>query len=124
MNVLLQPCLVRRFEKINLTGMDSKNITIKISATVKQIEPNAKVLLFGSHARNEAVKGSDYDIMVIVPEDYDGYKRLDIMKIIRKELAKDLIDVDVIADTLSNFNSRKEWPGHIYKTIAREGVRI
>ncbi|MEO8150117.1 MAG: nucleotidyltransferase domain-containing protein [Bacteroidia bacterium] len=104
--------------------MDSKNITIKISATVKQIEPNAKVLLFGSHARNEAVKGSDYDIMVIVPEDYDGYKRLDIMKIIRKELAKDLIDVDVIADTLSNFNSRKEWPGHIYKTIAREGVRI
>ncbi len=104
--------------------MNTETTTLKISTTVKKFEPGAEVLLFGSHARNEAVKVSDYGILVIVPENYDGYKRLDFTRVVRKELARDLIDVDIIADTLSNYNLKKQSIGHIYKTIAREGIVI
>lgn len=41
----------------------------RIKNIIKQVAPQAKVILFGSHARGEAKEGSDIDLMVILDKD-------------------------------------------------------
>lgn len=47
--------------------MDSDNpITTKIKQTIKLIDANAQIILFGSRARGEAKKDSDWDILILL----------------------------------------------------------
>lgn len=49
----------------------------KIKETLQQVAPGAKLILFGSRARNEAREDSDWDILILIDkeklknEDYD-----------------------------------------------------
>lgn len=40
-----------------------------IKARVKQKDPSAEIILFGSHARGQAPDGSDWDILVLIMQD-------------------------------------------------------
>lgn len=37
-----------------------------IRTTIREVEPNAQIILYGSRARGDAHKGSDWDVLVIV----------------------------------------------------------
>jgi len=43
--------------------MNDFNIYTKIKATVQEILPNASILLYGSRARDDFRKDSDYDLL-------------------------------------------------------------
>ena len=48
--------------------MMSKNEKIlnMIRTTIREVEPTAQIILYGSRARGDARKGSDWDVLVIV----------------------------------------------------------
>ena len=52
-------------------------VLAKIKETLLQVAPGAKVILFGSRARNDARSDSDWDILILVdknkldPDDFD-----------------------------------------------------
>lgn len=46
----------------------SEKLLASIKKIFKDVAPNAKVILFGSHARNDAKEGSDVDLMVILDQ--------------------------------------------------------
>lgn len=48
-----------------------KEILKKIKEEVLKIEPGSEVILFGSRARGDERKDSDWDILVLVPEEAD-----------------------------------------------------
>lgn len=37
-----------------------------IRTTIREVEPTAQIILYGSRARGDARKGSDWDVLVIV----------------------------------------------------------
>ena len=42
------------------------NVLEKIKATVQEIEPNAKIILYGSYSRGDFRNDSDIDILVLI----------------------------------------------------------
>jgi predicted nucleotidyltransferase len=49
----------------SMTEKDS-NIARMISSRIKMKDPNAEVILFGSHARGQATEESDWDILILI----------------------------------------------------------
>ncbi len=78
-----------------------------------------RVYLFGSAARGEAGPDSDYDLLLIVPDDAPPERR-------RSRLAYEVlwgtgIAADVLVWTASQFDSRAHLPSSLPATVLREG---
>jgi predicted nucleotidyltransferase len=80
---------------------DNKNtesiIKKEISEILQSIGYSAKkIILFGSRARKDFTRFSDYDILVITDRDFEIKEKMSLSKKIREYLAKSGFDVDVI----------------------------
>jgi predicted nucleotidyltransferase len=49
--------------------MERATLLNRIKETVRELEPEADLVLFGSHARNQATPESDWDILILL----DGF---------------------------------------------------
>ena len=67
---------------------------------IEHVDNNIKdVILFGSRATGSASKYSDYDVLVILKQDYDWHYRNEILRVVYKlELKKDImIDIHLLS---------------------------
>ena len=81
-----------------------------------------RIYLFGSVARGDAGPDSDYDILVIVPDDAPPERR-------RSRLAYEVLwgtgtAADVLVWTAGQFNSRTHLASSLPATVVREGVLL
>ncbi len=61
-----------------------------------------RVLLFGSRARGDAAPDSDYDLIVIVPDDVERGRARVAMRLALRDL---LVPLDLIVTTASGYES-------------------
>jgi len=54
--------------------MDRSTILHRIKAGILKVDPGAEVLLYGSRARGDNRKDSDWDILVITPKEKITYE--------------------------------------------------
>jgi len=97
------------------------HIATRIRAEIKRIDPKAKIILFGSRARGDARKDSDWDLLILI----------DSQNIREKEdLFRDKI-YDLELDTgeiisLFVYNNKDLTSRHkitpLYRNIKKEGV--
>ena len=78
-----------------------------------------KVYLFGSHARGQAGPESDYDLLLVVPDDASNERK-------RSRLAYEILwgtgtAADVLVWTESSFSRRLHLPASLPATVVREG---
>lgn len=85
---------------------------------VRNFKPE-RVILLGSHARGEADRDSDVDLLVVMP--VSGSKREQAIEI-GVALHKFRVPKDIIVTTPEEFEWRKEIPGTIERPAALEGV--
>ena len=101
-------------------GGDIEEINEFIAKVKKEFKPEA-IILFGSRARGEELKGSDYDLIVI-SEKFQGVPFLE-----RLFKLYELWDLDrgadILAYTLKEFEEKKREIGIIQKA-AEEGVVV
>lgn len=78
----------------------------------------SRVILFGSHARGDAVDGSDVDFLVVEPQvDNVGAE----MMRLHKALWPLNIPVDILVCSESDFEKKREWQSSAIYWAAREG---
>jgi predicted nucleotidyltransferase len=102
----------------------NKKIEDIIKITAHDFLPDAEVLLFGSHARNEASSESDYDILLITNLELSPKEKLPIRTHIRKALLKLGIRSDILIQSKLEVEKKRNLPGHIVRKILRESILL
>ena len=103
--------------------MKSELLT-RVKAAVRQVEPSAQIILYGSRAREDFHEGSDWDFLILVEGEVDD-KRTDTVRHQLYEIEWETGDV-----LCSIVRSRTEWesPAYkvipLYKNIKLEGITL
>src|SRR5690606_28188806 len=103
---------------------NEKSIVLnKIKSIIKQIDPQAAVILYGSRARGDERPDSDWDLLILVNTKAD----LDYERIFRHKLFDLELELEQsFSVTVHNKNESKlkHWVTPLYQNIAREAIRI
>ena len=98
-------------------------ITERIRKEIKSIDPTAKVILFGSRARGDARKDSDWDILILIKDT--------VTTEIEKSFRYKLFDLELeTGEVFSTFVyntdtwNKKHKVTPFYKSIKQEGVLL
>jgi predicted nucleotidyltransferase len=85
---------------------------------VKAFQPE-RIYLFGSKARSDAGPDSDYDLMIVVPDDVPAERRRS--RRAYQALRGTRAAADILVWTREAFDSRLHLPSSLPATIVREG---
>jgi uncharacterized protein len=101
-----------------------QNITLMIKTRIRQKNPNADIILFGSHARGKSHKDSDWDILILLNQPF-------VSRMVEKEYRDELFDIELeIGEPISTFVfSKSDWEKKhkitpLYQNIKREGIYL
>ncbi len=101
-----------------------QNIIALIKEKVRKKDSTANIILFGSHARKDATKDSDWDILILLD-------RPTVDKLTEKEFRDELFEVELQTDQpISTFVfSKSEWETKhfitpLYQNIQQEGIQL
>jgi predicted nucleotidyltransferase len=104
--------------------MDRDLLLKKIKQTVREVEPNADIILYGSRSRGDASEESDWDFLILV----EGSVTIARTDCIRHRLYEiEWESGEVISSIVRN---RNEWKSGIFKAmpfyhrVSKEGVRV
>ncbi|MCM1077111.1 MAG: nucleotidyltransferase domain-containing protein [Bacteroides sp.] len=105
--------------------MHRPRIVELISKAIKEIAPDSIAILYGSEARGTARKDSDFDILVLLPDDYAvksyAKRRVEIFdKLYEIELARDVIISPLVL--LKSMWEQRSTP--FTANVMREGIEI
>lgn len=102
--------------------MTNNQIVDTIKITAKEYLPDAEVLLFGSRARKSEQSDSDYDILIITETNLRPKEKFPIRTKIRKALLLFGIRSDILIQSKSEIDQKKNLPGHIVRRILSEAI--
>lgn len=104
--------------------MNQEELLKQIKQTVREAEPNAEIILYGSRSRGDAVRESDWDLLILV----DGHLSDERTDRIRHRLYEvEWESGEIISSIVRN---RKEWSSDLYqampfhKRVEQEGIRL
>ncbi len=83
-----------------------------------------RIILFGSRARGDWDKYSDWDILVIIENQIDKKHKMSIAHQIRKALAEDYIPCDVIIKSEKELDYYKNFYGTVTYEALKEGIEL
>ncbi len=99
------------------------NITQRFKDAVLKVDKNAKVTLFGSHARGEAKPDSDWDFLVLTNQ----IPSAEFKRVLWDEINELELEVQQVISTLIyNENQWESWYKitPLYKSISKEGLKL
>ena len=83
-----------------------------------------KLFLFGSRAKGDFAKDSDWDFFVVIDKDIDIREKREITARIRIKLALEKIPADIIIQSSSVVEKRKKDVGYLTYYVMKDGVQI
>lgn len=103
---------------------DKQQILKLIKAAINRKNPEAEVILFGSRARGQEHKNSDWDILILLNAPY-------VDRSTEKEYREELFDVELeTGEAISTFVfSKQDWETKhsitpLFEKIQKDGVRL
>jgi len=101
----------------------NKQIFEEIQALKRQILPNERVILFGSRARGDARKDSDWDLLVLIDKEKKTQEDENKYAYPFDELGCNYgVAINSILYTNKQWEQGKIFP--FYKNVMREGIEI
>ena len=105
--------------------MSNQEILSTIKSTVHSLLPDARVLLFGSRAKGDNNKNSDFDVLVITKNNF----QLQEKRAWSRKIASSLVDAihapfDIIFHSEDEVNTYKNYYGHIVRYAMKEAIEL
>lgn len=95
-----------------------------IKGVIHEFIPNSRTILFGSRSRSDFQSDSDFDLLIISGEHYTPSEKIYLRTQVRLALLKKGIRSDILLNDNDEVAKKSSLPGHILKTIIREGVPL
>ncbi len=105
----------------HLTATDAKALAAIVARLVEAYDPD-RVYLFGSKARGDHGPDSDFDLLVIVPDDAPAERKRS--RLAYERLRDTGTASDVLVWTQSRFDSRAHLRASLPGTVLREGILL
>ena len=83
-----------------------------------------EIILFGSRARGDYSKKSDYDILIVMKNNLTISEKMELSSILRKKLAKEEIDADIVIKSKEELNYYRTKIGSVVREVLKEGIRL
>ena len=102
--------------------MNGKELTYKVKQSIKSIDPDARVILFGSRARGDNKSSSDWDFLILTSDKAD--------ESLKRQIRDRLIDTELEAEEVIStiIFSQDKWKNYhvtpLYREIVKDGVEI
>ena len=107
-----------------ICGVES-NIYDTIRNAVQGCLPGSRVLLFGSRARGDHASNSDYDLLVITPVTFTPKEKIYWSTRIDHAIIDAIrVPVDLLLNSEDEIHRKLELPGHIIRSVMKEGVAL
>ncbi len=101
---------------------EDKDISVAVKAAVREFDPTANVVLFGSRARGNAHVASDYDFLVLLNEPVEFSLKGKILdRLYNIELELDCVLGILIEDT-AHWQMLENTP--IFSEIRQDGIAV
>ncbi len=108
-----------------MNQLNNKEVLNTIKNTVLNYLPEAKVLLFGSRARGQHNKDSDFDILVITKDDINPKEKMNMESRISKSLVYSIhAPFDVILHSRQDFELKKNLKGFIIYHALKDAIEL
>jgi predicted nucleotidyltransferase len=105
--------------------MSNSAIYSTIKKTVQACLPGARVLLFGSHARGDQDRHSDYDLLIITPDTFTPQEKIHWSSRLDRAIVEAIrAPVDLLLNSDEEVRQKQELPGHIIRSAIREGIAL
>jgi predicted nucleotidyltransferase len=105
--------------------MDSQAIYKTIRKTVLANLPGSRVLLFGSRARGDEDRLSDYDLLVISQQTFTPREKIRLSTLLDRAIVKAIkAPIDLLLNSEEEVREKQDLPGHIVRTAIREGIAL
>ncbi len=82
------------------------------------------IMLFGSRARGDDTKYSDYDLLVMVNKKIPIRSKIALTTRLRRILAESLVDADIIIKSSEEVRQYGDQIGTVTREALREGVTV
>jgi len=83
-----------------------------------------KIILFGSRARRDYSKESDWDILIVTKEKLDWIRRKEFLAHALRKLAKLRIRAEFLIIDKDTLEEYKKWEGFVYYYATTEGIVV
>ena len=94
-----------------------------IRQTVQSCLPGSRVLLFGSRARGDYDRFSDYDLLIVTPTTFSHQEKMDwSSRLDRAIVAAVNVPVDLMLNSEEEIKQKQELPGNIIRSAMKEGM--
>jgi predicted nucleotidyltransferase len=113
---------MKQLREYKTIAEEEKILLMRCCSVIKNIDPSAEVILYGSRARGDAEQESDYDLLILT----DEKATLEREDIFRRQLFP--IELETGAVLTVFLISREEWNSPLsnampfYQNIKRDGV--
>ena len=102
--------------------MDRNELTYKVKQSIRSVDPDAKIILFGSRARGDNHSSSDWDFLILTSHNAD--------QSVKRQFRDVLIDTELEAEEVIStlIFSQDMWKDYkispLYKNIVKDGVEL
>ena len=102
--------------------MTKDQLTYQVKRSIKNIDPKARIYLFGSKARGDDSSSSDWDFLILTSEDATEKNK--------KEIRASLIDAELESEQVIStlIYSKSSWDKYkntlLYRNIKRDGIEL
>ncbi|MCD4818956.1 MAG: nucleotidyltransferase domain-containing protein [Candidatus Cloacimonetes bacterium] len=93
----------------------------EVKEIIQKVLNPEKIILFGSYATGRINDGSDLDLMILVKDELTRKEKRAMLFSLRSLFFDNDFEVDLILNSINNFNAFKEYIGSIYYSASRDG---
>jgi predicted nucleotidyltransferase len=105
--------------------MNRAAIYEQIRQTVHDCLPGVRILLFGSRARGDGDRYSDYDLLIITPETFTPQEKIKWSSRLDRAIVKAIkAPIDLLLNCEEEVRQKQELPGHIIRLAVKEGIAL